>query len=143
MDICVESSPEYAVSTRKRAAAASLSFKTPTAARTVVNRGGKGKGSVRDSNGVGSSEKSGKHGNTSSKFNGRAKARGAPPALEDINSDEDSDYDPPGEENVTELPEKVLQCSFFYFSPVNRIMNVTFCVLVLAELRTTNQATFY
>nr|VDC79729.1 unnamed protein product [Brassica rapa] len=102
-----ESSPEYAVPTRKRAAAAaSLSFKTPTGARTVVNRGGKGKGSVRDSNGVGSSEKSGKHGNTSSKFNGRAKARGAPPALEDINSDEDSDYDPPGEENVTELPEK-------------------------------------
>ncbi|CAF1699557.1 unnamed protein product [Brassica oleracea] len=101
-----ESSPEYAVSTRKRAAAASLSFKTPTAARTVVNRGGKGKGSVRDSNGVGSSEKSGKHGNTSSKFNGRAKARVAPPAVEDINSDEDSDHDPPGEENVTEPPEK-------------------------------------
>ncbi|XP_013622133.1 PREDICTED: uncharacterized protein LOC106328268 [Brassica oleracea var. oleracea] len=101
-----ESSPEYAVSTRKRAAAASLSFKTPTAARTVVNRGGKGKGSVRDSNGVGSSEKSGKHGNTSSKFNGRAKPRGAPPAVEDINSDEDSDHDPPGEENVTEPPEK-------------------------------------
>ncbi|KAF8051313.1 hypothetical protein N665_1747s0005 [Sinapis alba] len=111
-----ESSPEYTVSTRKRAAASS-SFKNPTPttaaaenfeSRTNVNRGGKG--SVRDSKGVGSvsssSERSGKHGNTSSKLNGRAKAKGAPPAVEDVNSDEDSDYDPSSEENVTELPEK-------------------------------------
>ncbi|XP_018476644.1 protein MICRORCHIDIA 4 isoform X2 [Raphanus sativus] len=104
-----ESSPEYAVSTRKRAAA-STSFKTPTTAaekfesRTKVSRGGKG--SVRDSKGVGSSEKNGKHGNTSSKFNKRAKPRGSPPAVEDINSDADSEDDLSGEENGTELPEK-------------------------------------
>ncbi|CAH8367315.1 unnamed protein product [Eruca vesicaria subsp. sativa] len=106
-----ESSPEYAVSTRKRAAASS-SFKAPAASaaaaeqfdsRKNVNRGGKG--SVRDSKGVGS-EKSGKFGNTSSKLNGRAKPKGAPQAVEDVNSDDHSDYDPSGEENATELPEK-------------------------------------
>ncbi|CAA7052699.1 unnamed protein product [Microthlaspi erraticum] len=84
-----EYDPKRWSSTRKRSpAAASEKFDT------ISNESLGGKGSAKDTK------------RTVSKSNKRAKPQG-PRAVDVINSDDDSDYDPCLERNVTELPEKV------------------------------------